>query len=90
VAAPGLDQIGSRGVRFVGMTVSNAAAAMLSESGRPMHAKEILKELEAGGVVIRSRTPINTLVSALSRAKDRFERTGPNTFRLVETDRSQD
>jgi cell division septum initiation protein DivIVA len=70
-------------LRFVGMTIHAAAAAVLAESSRGMHAKQILTKLEAGGKAINSKDPVNVVVSVLSQRKSMFRRTAPNTFKLV-------
>lgn len=84
------ERILNSSVRFVGMSMADAAAEVLSNSDSPLHARDILEKLEAGGLVTFSAKPVNTLVAALSRNKRRFNRTAPNTFTLAQPLDSED
>ncbi len=69
--------------KYVGMSVPQAAIALLKEAGRPMHAKDIYLKLVEGGVRIRGKTPVTSVAISLKRDK-RFRKVAPNTFELVE------
>jgi phosphate uptake regulator len=75
-------------LRFVGMTIPEAAATVLAEVGQPMRAAEIWERMKGGGMTIASSRPVTTVVASLSRHPDMFERTGPNTFATKSTELS--
>ena len=68
--------------KYFGMSVPQAAALLLRESGTPMHARELYQRLVEGGVRIRAKTPITSIAISLRRDK-RFRKVAPNTFELV-------
>src|SRR6266478_4721411 len=69
---------------YAGMTTIQAVESALRKNGnRPMHASELTKALIDGGWHTNASNPQLTIVGALVR-DGRFERTGPNTYRLVE------
>jgi hypothetical protein len=69
--------------KYAGMSVPQAALALLKEAGRPMHAKDIYLKLLEGGVRIRGKTPVTSVAISLKRDK-RFRKVAPNTFELAE------
>jgi hypothetical protein len=67
-----------------GMSQVDMVADILLEAGRPLHLKEIVERVERK---FSLRPDPDSLVSALTKRvvkKDRFVRTGPNTFGLLE------
>jgi len=56
---------------------------VLERVGRPLHVKEILRELRSENYRMGSQNPIATIVTTLTRRKQ-FRRVAPNTFALVE------
>lgn len=59
------------------------AEAVVAENGAPLHVNEMIKRIDAK---FHQEVDKQTLVSnlaRLSKAKDRFERTAPNTFGLI-------
>jgi hypothetical protein len=73
--------------RFKGMTIAEAAFAVLSQAeGKPMHASAILKAMAEGGRPITSKQASSSLQGTLSN-DDRFKHTGePNTWRLARSE----
>ena len=69
--------------KYTGMSVPEAAYQILRETRRPMHAKELLQRLVAGGMQIKGKTPLTSVATSLKRDK-RFKKVGPNTFEAVE------
>ena len=69
--------------KYVGMSVPDAAYALLRETRRPMHAKELYQRLIEGGLHIRGKTPVTSVATSLKRDR-RFRKVGPNTFELIE------
>ncbi len=69
---------------FVRLSTGDAIISLLRANGNhPMHAKEITKALKDGGWHSAASNPQLTVVGTIVR-DGRFERTGPNTFRLTE------
>ncbi len=68
--------------KYVGLSVPQAACLLLRESGGALHAREIFKRLNEGGMQIGGKTPVTSVSTALSRDK-RFQKASPNTFMLV-------
>jgi len=70
--------------KFEGMTIKDAAIAVLKEQGGKAHGKVILDALVAGGVEFTGNTPMSSLTATLIRAGDTFERAEgeKNTWRL--------
>ncbi len=68
--------------KYFGMSVPQAAAVLLKESGTPMHAREVYRKLAEGGVRIRAKTPITSIAISLRRDR-RFRKVAPNTFEFV-------
>jgi len=68
--------------RYAGMTLKEAIFSVLSKAQRPMHANEVLGELERGGAHLRAKNPKLSIVSTLHRDKERYRKTAPNTFEL--------
>jgi len=68
--------------RYAGMTLKEAIFSVLSKAQRPMHANEVLEELERGGADLRAKNPKLSIVSTLHRDKERYRKTAPNTFEL--------
>lgn len=61
--APGEDRDGA----FLGMSIPDAAIKLLAMRKRKMGNAEIYKELDAGGLVLTSKDPVNTIGSVLTR-----------------------
>jgi len=70
--------------RFRGLTIAEAAEALLREAGRPLKAKEISEALTAGGVRL-AKTPYIQVHGALSN-NHRFVRKGKAEFALAPMD----
>lgn len=70
--------------RFAGLSVPEGTFLLLKEAAAPIHAKDIYNQLTAGGIRIRSKTPVTSIAISLSRDK-RFKKVAPNTFSLAET-----
>ena len=68
--------------KYVGMSVPEAAYHILTESGRPLHAKELVQRLIEGGMHIKGKTPLISVATSLKRDK-RFRKVGPNTFEAI-------
>lgn len=66
-----------------GMTVRDAAHAILVEHGEPMHLSELYQRLKQAGVEIRGKNEKNTLFATI-RGDDRFINLGRNTWDLKE------
>ncbi len=86
--AQGPSLFGENGIDWSTLSVPDAVGRLLSEKGRPMHADEIQQELETRGKKISRADPKATVVTALIRGvkRGKFERTGPNTYRLLPTE----
>jgi len=69
--------------KYTGMSVPEAAYQILRETQRPMHAKELLQRLIAGGIQIKGKTPLTSVATSLKRDR-RFRKVGPNTFEASE------
>ena len=69
--------------KYTGMSVPAAAYQILRETQRPMHAKELLQRLIAGGIQIKGKTPLTSVATSLKRDR-RFRKVGPNTFEASE------
>ena len=65
--------------KYTGMSVPEAAYQILHDTQRPMHAKELLQRLVAGGIQIKGKTPLTSVATSLKRDR-RFRKVGPNTF----------
>jgi len=74
--------------KYAGLSVPEAAFLLFKEKGGALHAKEIYRQLEAGGVRIRGKTPVTSVATSLSR-DGRFKKVSPNTYQLVEEAGSQ-
>jgi len=74
--------------KYAGLSVPQAAILFFKERGGAIHAKEIYRQLEAGGVRIRGKTPVTSVATSLSR-DGRFRKVSPNTYQLVEEAGSQ-
>jgi hypothetical protein len=69
--------------KYVGLSVPQATCLLLKEVGVSLHAKEIFRKLNEGGMRIGGKTPVTSISTSLSRDK-RFRKVAPNTFKLVE------
>ena len=69
--------------KYAGMSVPEAAYQILRDTRRPMHAKELLQRLIAGGMQIKGKTPLTSVATSLKRDK-RFRKVNPNTFEALE------
>jgi hypothetical protein len=69
--------------KYFGLSVPQAAALILKESGTPMHARELYRRLLDGGMRIRAKTPITSIAISLRRDR-RFRKVAPNTFEFVQ------
>lgn len=67
---------------FAGKSIADAAFEAIEEVGRPMHVKELLEMLEAGGKRIKASRPTVSIAASLSR-DPRFRRVGRNVFDVV-------
>jgi len=74
--------------KYAGLSVPQAAILLFRERGGAIHAKEIYRQLEAGGMRIRGKTPVTSVATSLSR-DGRFKKSSPNTYQLVEEAGSQ-
>ncbi len=74
--------------KYAGLSVPQAAILLFRELGGTIHAKEIYRQLEIGGVRIRGKTPVTSISTSLSR-DGRFRKVSPNTYQLVEEAGSQ-
>lgn len=63
----------AEGEPFLGMSIVDAAKKLLAARNRKMGNKEIAKELAAGGLVMKSADPVNTVGSVMTR---RFNQVG--------------
>jgi len=55
------------------MTISEAAKQVLKEAGRPLKAKELVKEIEARGLFkFNAQQPDSVLASTLRKRSDMF------------------
>lgn len=52
---------------FLGMTIPEAAKALLASRRRPLNNPEIAAALKAGGLHLNSKEPVNTIGSVLTR-----------------------
>ena len=68
---------------FAGKSIAQASYEAIGHLHRPMHAKDLVNVLEAGGKKLESARPVVSIASALSR-DHRFVKVAPNTFDLVE------
>lgn len=56
---------------------------VLAKAGRPLHISVILKQIQNQfGVSVDRESLVSALTKRVAR-KDRFQRTGPNTFALL-------
>ncbi|MBQ27902.1 MAG: hypothetical protein CMH81_07175 [Nitrospiraceae bacterium] len=69
--------------RFSRLNIPDATYKILSETRKPMHAKDLYQRLLEGGIHIRGKTPVTSIATAVKRDK-RFRKVLPNTFELVE------
>jgi len=69
--------------KYLGLSVPEATLLLLRRGGGPLHAKTIYQNLLEGGVRIRGKTPVTSVVSSISRDK-RFKKVAPSTFQLAE------
>ncbi len=65
------------------LSLGDAVMRVLERVGRPLHVKEILRELASENYHMGSKNMIATIVTTLSRRKQ-FRRIAPNTFALIE------
>ncbi|WP_324829097.1 winged helix-turn-helix domain-containing protein [Qipengyuania zhejiangensis] len=65
--------VAADGEPFLGMSIVDAAKKLLVARNRKMGNKEIAKELAAGGLVMKSADPVNTVGSVMTR---RFNQVG--------------
>lgn len=74
---------------LAGMTLHDAAEAVLEEAGKPLHAKDIGERIKARGWKHPRGTPtrpdqiVYQLAARLPRHPQRFQRVAPNTFALA-------
>lgn len=74
---------------LAGKTLHYAAAVVLEEAGRPLHAKELGSRIKARGWThprggaSRPEQIVYQLAARLPRHSDRFRRVAPNTFALT-------
>ena len=75
--------------RLAGKTLHDAAAAVLEEAGKPLHAKELGTRIKALGWTHPRGDPsrpdqiVYQLAARLPRHPQRFRRVAPNTFALA-------
>lgn len=69
--------------KYAGMSMPDAAFVILRDVERPMHAKELWKQLIEGGLQIRGKTPVTSIATSLKR-DSRFRKVAPNTFVGIE------
>lgn len=62
----------------------DAVIGVLRDAGTPLHAKEIWQRLQEGGFESNAADPVRSVVSVAIRTPEKIQRTGPNTFGLVE------
>lgn len=72
---------------FASKSIANASFDAIEFLGRPLHARELVDILEAGGKRIRASRPAVSIASALSRDA-RFIRVGRNTFDIRKKEES--
>lgn len=63
-------------------SVADMTKQVLEAGGRPMHVRQILKELQNRGFQSRAKYPTAIVVVALRRRPDEFVKVRPNTFAL--------
>jgi hypothetical protein len=79
----GMQQTGRE--RFAQLTIPQATAALLRETGGPLHVNEIYEQLLSGGFVFSGHNP--TISSAVSLNRNpRFRKVSRGTFDLVMRD----
>lgn len=70
--------------RFSDFGWGAALLSVLGEAGKPLHVKEIWKELRDGGFRTEARDPLRSLV-AIAVRNPRVVKVGPATYRLRES-----
>lgn len=69
--------------RIKGRPQIDMAYEILAKAGRPLHISLILKQIQTQfGVSVDRESLVSALTKRVAR-KDRFQRTGPNTFALL-------
>ncbi len=71
--------------RFADLTIPQATAALLRETGGPLHVNDIFARLEAGGFVFSGHNPTISIAVSLNR-NARFRKVSPGTFALSGND----
>jgi len=71
--------------RFAHMTLTDAIMQILAEGEGPLHAKQILVELEQGGAALWARNPLASVTSLLWRGcqKGTYTKLGKNLYQLA-------
>ena len=65
------------------MTMTEAAAIVLREIGRPLHARELVSEIEKRGLFkFGAKKPESVLSQALNQKSSVFVKTAPGTFEV--------
>ena len=76
------------GSEFARIKIAEAAVTMIRRANKPLHVKDILNGLRAGGYKFRARNPIDSvgpvLYTAAKMKKHGLVNKGNNTFSLVE------
>lgn len=65
------------------MTMTDAAKIILADKGTPMHARELVIEIEARDLFkFGAKNPASVLSGALNKKSETFERVGSGTYAL--------
>ena len=64
------------------MTIADAAALVLREANAPMHVRDIHSQIVSQQLFEFKAKDAVSVVSAVLRKNDQFEKTAPGTFRL--------
>ena len=68
--------------KFSNLSVTNATEQILRSAGKPVHLKNVLAEMTAGGKVIRAKKPEMSVRNAIAKDK-RFRNVGRNNWTLA-------
>ena len=68
--------------RFADLTIPQATAALLKETGGALHVNDIFERLQAGGFVFSGHNPTISIAVSLNR-NPRFCKVSPGTFGLT-------
>jgi hypothetical protein len=74
---------------FANAGIAEAAVAMIKRANRPLHVRDIMKGLEAGGYKFKGENPLNSVAPVMYLAhsnghKHGIVRTGKNVYSLLE------